>query len=201
LPEDAFDVTDWPTTDPRAWAPAGATFPDGSPGGVPAPGAGSGAGSAWAGFAGPQFPSADPSWWATHLATDSAECKICPLCRAIAALRAMRPEVYEHLLAASVALTAALRAALDAREREWARRPGDVERIRIDLDEPAPATAADRAAPADAAQAEPGRSAAAAHGSGATPQNWRTPSDGPEAATYSPPAGAAGRREERIDIG
>lgn len=52
-------------------------------------------------------------WTATHLATDEPECRLCPLCQAIAALRESRPEVVEHLTMAAAALAAAAKAFVD----------------------------------------------------------------------------------------
>jgi hypothetical protein len=67
-----------------------------------------------------------------HLATGSAECQLCPLCQLIGALRGTRPEVVEHLVDAAGSLLAALRAAVDAHERDWSsRRAPGVERIDI----------------------------------------------------------------------
>ncbi|MHB8452502.1 MAG: DUF5304 family protein [Mycobacteriales bacterium] len=57
------------------------------------------------------------------LATDAAECQLCPLCRLLSVLRGTRPEVFGHLTDAATALLAALRAAIDAHERSWAARP------------------------------------------------------------------------------
>ncbi|MFP5219086.1 MAG: hypothetical protein ACLGIG_05025 [Actinomycetes bacterium] len=45
-----------------------------------------------------------------HLATGSAECRVCPVCQAIGALRHVRPEAVEHLLDAAASVVAALRA-------------------------------------------------------------------------------------------
>ncbi len=67
-----------------------------------------------------------------HVATGSAECQLCPICQLIGALRGTRPEVVEHLADAAGSLLAALRAAIDAHERDWtARRAPGVERIDI----------------------------------------------------------------------
>lgn len=67
-----------------------------------------------------------------HIATGSAECQICPVCRLLALLRGTRPEVFEHLTDATISLLAALRAAADAHERGWAhRRPSPVQHIDI----------------------------------------------------------------------
>jgi hypothetical protein len=46
------------------------------------------------------------------------ECRVCPICQAIAVLRQVRPEVVEHLSAAAVELSAALREALVPGGRE-----------------------------------------------------------------------------------
>jgi hypothetical protein len=45
-----------------------------------------------------------------HLATGSPECKVCPLCQAVGALRHVKPEAVEHLLDAAASFVAALRA-------------------------------------------------------------------------------------------
>jgi hypothetical protein len=44
-----------------------------------------------------------------HLANGSASCQVCPLCQAVTALRAVRPETVEHLLDAAASFVAALR--------------------------------------------------------------------------------------------
>lgn len=44
-----------------------------------------------------------------HLATGSAECTVCPLCQAVTALRAVKPDTVEHLLDAAASVVAALR--------------------------------------------------------------------------------------------
>jgi len=67
------------------------------------------------------------------LATGSAECKVCPFCLAVSALRDRNPEVVEQLGKAGEALLAALRSALSEHERGWtAGRAPDVEQIVID---------------------------------------------------------------------
>ena len=43
----------------------------------------------------------------------SEECRLCPVCTTVRLLRGSRPEVYTHLLSATDALAAALRAAID----------------------------------------------------------------------------------------
>lgn len=64
------------------------------------------------------------------LAHDTAECRICPLCQAIRAVRGLRPEVVEHLAAATTELTAALRAAIETAVAP--ERTSRVEKIDID---------------------------------------------------------------------
>jgi hypothetical protein len=46
---------------------------------------------------------------AGHAGLDAPECRICPVCRAVAMLRQTRPEVLEHLVAAAGELAAAVR--------------------------------------------------------------------------------------------
>lgn len=67
-----------------------------------------------------------------HIATGSADCQLCPVCQLISALRTSRPEMVLHLADAAGSIMAAVRAAIDAHEREWSsRRAPDVERIDI----------------------------------------------------------------------
>jgi hypothetical protein len=67
-----------------------------------------------------------------HLATGSAECRVCPLCQAIGAARHVRPEAVEHLLDAAASFVAALRATLAAPPGEQgARRGPGVEHIDV----------------------------------------------------------------------
>lgn len=65
----------------------------------------------------------------------STECRICPVCQAIALLRQARPETFVHLLEASTALTAALRSVVEA-PGGGPRPSGGVERINLDDDVP-----------------------------------------------------------------
>jgi hypothetical protein len=51
---------------------------------------------------------------AEGIATGAPQCRLCPVCSAISALRGVRPEVVEHLLDAGGSLLAALRAGLEA---------------------------------------------------------------------------------------
>jgi hypothetical protein len=62
------------------------------------------------------------------------ECRLCPICAGLAALRDARPEAVEHLVKAGVELLLAARALLDAaapdgqatQRRRPGRQPGDV---------------------------------------------------------------------------
>ncbi len=47
------------------------------------------------------------------LGADAPECRVCPLCQVLRAVRGVRPEVVEHLAGATTELVAALRAALE----------------------------------------------------------------------------------------
>ena len=66
-----------------------------------------------------------------HLATGSAECRVCPVCQAIGALRHVRPEAVEHLLDATASLVAALRTAAAQPTEEPTPRGPRVERIDV----------------------------------------------------------------------
>ena len=65
-----------------------------------------------------------------HLATGSAECTVCPLCRTVHAVRQLSPEVKAHLTTAAASLAQAAAALLATPEREPAR--DDVEHIALD---------------------------------------------------------------------
>lgn len=71
---------------------------------------------------------------AEHLATGSPECRVCPVCQAVGALRHVRPDAVEHLLDATASLVAALRAAAAPPSGEPAPGPR-VERIRVQEEE------------------------------------------------------------------
>lgn len=76
----------------------------------------------------------DPGYLNTHIATGSAECKLCPLCQVISLLRTSSPELAHRLDEAVEALLALARAALDGVERQRATKapsPG-FETIHID---------------------------------------------------------------------
>jgi Family of unknown function (DUF5304) len=67
-----------------------------------------------------------------HLATGSTECHLCPFCQLLSLVKHTNPEVVGHLSDASSALLAAVRVALDARDRAWApRRASGLEHIDI----------------------------------------------------------------------
>ena len=67
------------------------------------------------------------------LATGSAECRACPICLALSALRDRNPEVVDQLGKAAEALLAAARSMISDHEHHWASgRAPDVERIDID---------------------------------------------------------------------
>ncbi len=51
-------------------------------------------------------------------ATDSADCRLCPICQVVGALRTHHPEVAEHLSDAVSSLTAAARSAMRERDEE-----------------------------------------------------------------------------------
>jgi hypothetical protein len=68
-----------------------------------------------------------------QIATDTAECRLCPLCQLIAVMRHARPETFGHLLEASAALTAALRSVVEA-HAHGATAHGGVQRIDLDDD-------------------------------------------------------------------
>ena len=71
-----------------------------------------------------------------HLATGSAECTYCPVCRTVHAVRQTSPEVRAHLAqAASSLLSAAAGLLASVPQPESGRAPG-VERIDLDSDEP-----------------------------------------------------------------
>ena len=74
-----------------------------------------------------------------HLATDSAECKYCPICRCVHVVRSTTPEVKAHLYTAATSL---LQAAMGLMEtipppEGTTPRGAEVERIDLDSDDPA----------------------------------------------------------------
>ena len=71
-----------------------------------------------------------------HIATGGAECRYCPLCQVIGAVRDTSPEVKQHLATAATSLLHAATGLLQARaDREGEnRRPEPVEKIDLDDD-------------------------------------------------------------------
>lgn len=57
------------------------------------------------------------------------DCQLCPICQAIGALRQVRPETIEHLVAAAASFASALRTTVSAPPPQ---EPGHVQRIVID---------------------------------------------------------------------
>lgn len=49
--------------------------------------------------------------WGEHIATGAAECRYCPVCRAIAASRDVGPDILAHVMAAGESLYSAVREA------------------------------------------------------------------------------------------
>ena len=63
---------------------------------------------------------------------ESDECALCPVCQLLRVAKGSRPEVFEHLAAASASLLAAFRAALESSQASWsAGSPSTSERIDI----------------------------------------------------------------------
>jgi hypothetical protein len=75
-----------------------------------------------------------------HIATDSEECKYCPVCRAVHNVRELSPEVKTHLAVAGSnllqAAAALMATATPDGARERAKRDGGVEHIPVDEDWP-----------------------------------------------------------------
>jgi hypothetical protein len=76
---------------------------------------------------------AESSGWSEHVATGSAECRLCPLCRLIALARDTSPELAEHLDDALRSVGSALRLVSDQLGANSGnqRRSGDFETIVI----------------------------------------------------------------------
>ncbi len=70
-----------------------------------------------------------------HLATGSAECTVCPICRTVHAIRETSPEVKAHLVTAASSFLQAAAALLATQVPNDSARPSNVERIDLD-DEP-----------------------------------------------------------------
>ncbi|WP_300676378.1 DUF5304 family protein [Nocardioides sp.] len=75
-----------------------------------------------------------------HLATGSAECTVCPICRTVHAVREVSPEVRDHLVAAGASLIQALTGLIGAagaaagRDSGTRRRTADVDHISLHPD-------------------------------------------------------------------
>ena len=67
-----------------------------------------------------------------HLATGSAECTVCPICRAVHAVRHLSPEVKAHLTSAAASLAQAATALMETHLPQDESRTPDVERINLD---------------------------------------------------------------------
>jgi hypothetical protein len=70
-----------------------------------------------------------------HLATGSAECTVCPVCRTVHAVRQLSPEVKAHLTTAAASLAQAATAIM-ATTHPRAAEDGGVEHIDLDDDWP-----------------------------------------------------------------
>jgi hypothetical protein len=74
-----------------------------------------------------------------HLATGSAECSYCPVCRTVHAVRQTSPEMRAHLTqAASSLLNAAAGFLATLPQQDGSERATGVERIDLDADDPEP---------------------------------------------------------------
>lgn len=77
------------------------------------------------------------TWWREHAPSlpehTGPECRVCPVCQVLSVVRHAQPELFEHLTEAASALMLALKAAVEAQERAWARRRDDVPVERIDI--------------------------------------------------------------------
>jgi len=72
-----------------------------------------------------------------HIATGSAECSYCPVCRVISAVRETSPEVRQHLATAATSLLHAAAGLLATKvpEPSKGRRDGTVEKIDLNDDD------------------------------------------------------------------
>ncbi|GAA3521641.1 hypothetical protein [Nocardioides daeguensis] len=69
-----------------------------------------------------------------HIATDAVECRYCPVCRVVHAVRQTSPEVKAHLMVAASSLLQAAAGLLETPSQEASGRTSEVQRI--DLDDP-----------------------------------------------------------------
>jgi hypothetical protein len=70
-----------------------------------------------------------------HIATDSAECRYCPVCRCVHAVRATTPEVKAHLYTAATSLLQAAMGLMETIPPPEGTTPRGAEVERIDLDD------------------------------------------------------------------
>lgn len=70
-----------------------------------------------------------------HIATGGTDCRYCPLCQLIAAVRATSPEVKTHLSVAASSMLQAAAAVLMTRDDGPRDDSGPVERIDLDVDD------------------------------------------------------------------
>jgi hypothetical protein len=71
-----------------------------------------------------------------HIATDSAECRYCPVCRAVHLVRQTTPEVRAHLVTAASSLLQAAAGLMETIPPPEGGTPRGPEVERIDLDDP-----------------------------------------------------------------
>ncbi len=64
-------------------------------------------------------------------AAESAECRICPVCQLIRLARGVRPEMFEHLVAAASEFASAVRTLVDDHLAETAGPPAGVQHIHV----------------------------------------------------------------------
>lgn len=69
-----------------------------------------------------------------HIATGSAECTLCPLCRAVHVVRELSPEVKSHLAVAGASLMQAVAALMATAVPDDRKRDDGVEHIDLDGD-------------------------------------------------------------------
>ena len=67
-----------------------------------------------------------------HIATGGADCKYCPLCQLISAVRATSPEVKNHLAIAASSLMHAAAGVLATQVPQDGKKSGPVEKINLD---------------------------------------------------------------------
>jgi hypothetical protein len=72
-----------------------------------------------------------------HLATGSAECTVCPICRTVHAVRQLSPEVKAHLATAATSLAQAATLLMATTAPSEGAGSSDVERIDLDDEWPA----------------------------------------------------------------